>query len=95
MILQLGFLPTQRADRVALHQHVAVGEQLDGLERGAVRADEACASLHKARLVPHHAADLQDLARDVVLRSFLIGKVRIPPAALARPARRARSAQAI
>lgn len=35
------------------HQDVAPGEELQCLERAAVRAEEALAALHEAILVPH------------------------------------------
>lgn len=56
-----------RGDRVALHEDVAVCEELDGLEGRAVRADDALAALDKALLVTHEAGDLDHIARHVVL----------------------------
>jgi hypothetical protein len=57
-------------DRVALHEDVAVGEELDGLERRAVRADDALAALDKALLVADQARNLDDIARDAVLQDL-------------------------
>ncbi|KAF1794446.1 hypothetical protein GQ600_10588 [Phytophthora cactorum] len=46
---------------VALHKHIAVGEQLNGFERGSVGAHKTLAALHEAFLVAHEAADLDDV----------------------------------
>lgn len=54
--------------RVALHEHVAVGEKLDGLERASARTDDTLTTLDKALLVAHDARDLDNVARNPVLQ---------------------------
>lgn len=50
-----------------LHQDVALREQLDGLERAALGAQQALPALHKLSLVANQAADLDDVTLHVVL----------------------------
>mmetsp|Transcript_110245 Transcript_110245/g.322661 ORF Transcript_110245/g.322661 Transcript_110245/m.322661 type:complete len:243 (+) Transcript_110245:555-1283(+) len=58
-------------DGLPLHQDVALGEQLYGLQRRAVGPDEALAPLHEALLRAHHAPDLDDVAVHLVLHDLL------------------------
>ena len=54
-------------DRVALHEDVAPGEQLNGLEGGPVWSEQPVAPLDVALLVAAQAANLDDVARHVIL----------------------------
>lgn len=53
---------------IPLDQNVTVGEQLDGLQRAALGADDALPALDEALAVANHRADLDDVAGDVVLQ---------------------------
>mmetsp|Transcript_26419 Transcript_26419/g.57629 ORF Transcript_26419/g.57629 Transcript_26419/m.57629 type:complete len:237 (+) Transcript_26419:619-1329(+) len=55
---------------VALHQDVALCEQLDCLEGGAVGADQALPPLHKLLLVADDAANLDDVALHVIIQDL-------------------------
>ncbi|GMT11311.1 hypothetical protein PFISCL1PPCAC_2608, partial [Pristionchus fissidentatus] len=52
----------------SLDAHVALREQLDGLQCGAIVADETSSTLDESLLVRHHGRDLDDLTADVVLQ---------------------------
>lgn len=60
-----------RCHSVALHQNVALGQQLQGLQRHALRADEPLATLDEAVLIADEASYLDDVAEHViVLKDF-------------------------
>ena len=59
----------QGRDGVALDEHVAVGEQLDGLQGRAVGADETLTAFYEALFVADQPVDLDHVRRDVVLEN--------------------------
>ena len=68
-----GLQPLERPhgrDRVALHQDVALGQQLEGLQRRPVRPEDPLPPLDKALLVPHQVADLDDVGRHAVVQDL-------------------------
>lgn len=56
--------------RIALNQHIAPCEKLDGLQRATIRTDDALPSLHKTLLVAHNVPNFDDIARHVVLQDL-------------------------
>lgn len=60
-------LPEGR-DRVPLHHHVALGEQLYGLQRGSVGTNQTLSTPHKPLLVPHKGLYLDDVTGNIVLK---------------------------
>lgn len=57
-------------DGVAVHQNVRLREELERLERRAVRAEDALAALDEAVLVADQVADLDDVAGHAVLEDL-------------------------
>lgn len=55
---------------VALHQDVAVGEELQRPQGGAIRAHEPLSPLDEALLIADHAPDLDDVRLHLVLQDL-------------------------
>mmetsp|Transcript_14166 Transcript_14166/g.33625 ORF Transcript_14166/g.33625 Transcript_14166/m.33625 type:complete len:359 (-) Transcript_14166:160-1236(-) len=55
-------------DGVAVHEHVALREQLDRLERRAVGPNQPVAPLDETLLCAHEVADLDDVALHLILK---------------------------
>ena len=56
--------------RRPLHEDIALGEQLQRLQRRPVGTDQPLASLRELLLVPHHAPDLDDIALHLVVQDL-------------------------
>lgn len=61
------FVPTHDADRVPLHEHVRLRQQLQRLQGAPTGAEDALPPLHESLLVAYQRPDLDDVGRDVVL----------------------------
>lgn len=63
-------VPAHRRHRVALHQDIAARQQLQRFERAPIRPQYPLPALHKALLVAHQVADLDDVGRHAVLQDL-------------------------
>ena len=64
------FVGPHGGDGVSLHQQIALGEQLECFQGGAVGAQDALAALDEAVLVADQVADLDDVHGHVVLEDL-------------------------
>lgn len=58
------------ADRVALHEDIGVGEQLQGFESGPVGPEKTLTTLHESFFVSDQVSNFDHIASSIVLKDF-------------------------